>query len=192
MKNNHAIQAAPTTFTSVLRKAKPAYLVFALLLLLPVAARADSVTLTTGTVSIQVPPGLTSISIGNQGTFSLSYFNSEYLGPLVTSFGFTSITQGFGSITFQGQTTQFFTGSLSINDSLLTGQVTAFQTLEDAFNNNALFTVDFSGAGFLGSTSTSRTFTVATPEPTTLLLLGSGLVAVGARARSKRRELPRS
>ncbi len=143
-------------------------------------------------MTIEVPPGLTSISISNQGTFSLSYFNSEYFGPLVTSFGFQSITQGFGTITFLGQTTQFFTGSLSFNDSLLTGQVTAFQTLEDAFNNNALFTVTFNGAGFLGATSTSHTFTVATPEPVTLLLLGSGLIAVGARARSKRREPPSS
>lgn len=188
MKNNHAIKAATTTICAILIKVKPAYLVFALLLLLPAAARADSIILTTGAVAIQVPPGQTSISISNQGTFSLSYFNSEYFGPLTTSFSFQSITQGFGTITLEGQTTQFLNGSLSFNDSLLTGQVTAFQTLEDAFNNNAWFTVTFDGAGFLASSSTSHTFTVATPEPTTLLLLGSGLIAVGARARSKRRE----
>ena len=192
MKNNHPIKAATTTLSSVLIKAKPAILVFVLLLLLPAAARADSISLTTGTVAIQVPPGQTSISISNQGTFSLNYFNSEYFGPLVTSFSFQSITQGFGTVSFQGLTTQFFNGSLSLNDSLMTGQVTAFQTLDDAFNNNALFTVTFNGAGFLVSSSTSHTFTVATPEPMTLLLLGSGLIAVSARARSKRREPPSS
>lgn len=192
MKNNQATRVTAKAVSSVLINAKPVFLLFALVLLLPAAARADSITLTTGTVAIQVPPGLTSISISNQGSFSLSYFNSEYYGPLVTSFGFQSITQGFGTVTFHGQTTQFFTGSLSFSDSLLTGQVTAFQTLEDAFNNNAFFTVTFNGAGFLGSTSPSHTFTVATPEPTTMLLLGSGLIAVGARARSKRREPPSS
>ncbi len=192
MKSNQAIRAAAKSLSRILVRAKPVFLVLAFVLFFPAAARADSIILTTGSVAIQVPPGLTSISVSNEGTFSLSYFNSEYFGPLVTSFNFQSITQGFGSITFQGQTTQFFTGSLSFTDSLLTGQVTAFQTLEDAFNNDALFTVTFDGAGVLVSSSTSRTFTVATPEPTTLLLLGSGLIAVGARARSKRRGPPSS
>jgi len=186
MNNNQAIQAATKTLSCMLSKAKPFFLVLAFVLLIPAAAQADNVILNSGTVSVQVSPGQTFVSISDAGSFSLNYFNSEYFGPLVTSFSFQSITQGFGSITFQGQSIQFFTGSVSFNNSFLTGQVTGFQTLQDAFNNNPLFTVTFSGDGFLESTSTSRTFTVATPEPTTLLLLGSGLFAMGARVRSKR------
>jgi hypothetical protein len=187
MNKYQAIRAAATTLSCMLRKAKPIFLLLAFLLLFPLATRADSVILNTGSVTVQVPPGQTVISLSNSGTFSLTYFNSEYLGPLVTSFGFQSITQGFGSVTFQGQTVQFFTGSLSFSSSLLTGQITGFQTLQDAFNNNPLFTVTFTGDGFLQSSSTSRTFTVTTPEPATLLLLGSGLAAASIRARRRRK-----
>jgi len=183
---NQAMRAAAKTLSSVLVKAKPALLVLALVLLLPAASRADSVVLNSGTVSVQVPPGQTFISISNPGTFSLGYFNSEYFGPLVTSFSFQSITQGFGLITFQGQSVQFFTGSVSFNNSFLTGQVTGFQTLQDALNNNPLFTVTFTGEGFLESSLSSRSFTVATPEPATLLLLGLGLAAsIGVRRKRK-------
>lgn len=190
MKNKQAIGAAAETFLSTLAKFKLPLLVLAFVLLLPAATHADNVVLTSGGVSVLVPPGQTSIAISQPGVFSLNYFNSEYFGPLTTSFGFQSITQGFGSLTFQGQTVQFFSGSLSFNDSFLSGQVTGFLTLQDAFDNNPLFTVTFSGDGFSQSSLTSRTFTVATPEPTTLLLLGSGLLAVGAKARRRRKQPP--
>jgi PEP-CTERM motif-containing protein len=189
MNKHQTIRAAAKTLSCMAAKATPLFLLLAFVLLFPAASRADNVTLNTGSVSVQVPLGQTSISIGNSGTFSLSYFNSEYFGPLVTAFSFQSITQGFGSVTFQGQSAQFFTGSVSLNNSVLTGEVTGFQTLLDAINNNPLFTVTFSGDGSLVSTSTSHTFTITgptatpTPEPTTLLLIGSGLIAVGARAR---------
>lgn len=159
-----------------------------IVLSLPATAQADAVLLTGGTVSVQVPPGQTSISVNRPGVFTLHYVNSEYSGPLVTSFGFQSITQGFGSLTFNDLTTQYFTGSLSFNDLLLIGQLTAFGTLDDAFNNNPLFTLTFSGEGFLVSSSSSRGFTVATPEPATLLLLGSGVTAAAFGARRKRKK----
>ena len=188
MNKHQTIRAAAKTLFCMAVKAMPFFLVLAFVIVCPAASRADSVILNTGSVSVQVPPGQTSLSIGNSGTFSLNYFNSEYFGPLVTTFNFQSITQGFGNVTFQGQSVQFFTGSVSLDNSVLTGQVTGFQTLLDAINNNPLFTVTFTGNGVLESTSTSRTFTVTgpvaapTPEPTTLLLLGAGMIAVGARA----------
>lgn len=160
----------------------------AIFLSMPLTAQADAVLLTGGTVSIQVPPGQTSILVNRPGVFTLHYVNSEYAGPLVTSFGFQSITQGFGSLTFNDLSTQYFTGSLGFNDSLLIGQITAFRTLDDAFDNNPLFTLTFSGEGFLVRGSASRDFTVATPEPATLLLLGSGVVAGAIGARRKRKK----
>ena len=195
MNKQQTIRAAAKTLFCMAVKTTPLFFVLAFVLLFPAASRADNVILNTGSVSVQVPPGQTSLSIGNSGTFSLNYFNSEYFGPLTTSFNFQSITQGFGSATFQGQLVQFFSGSLSFNNSLLTGQVSGFQTLQDVTDNNPLFTLTFSGNGSLVSTSTSHTFTVTgplatpTPEPTTLLLLGSGLIAVGARARRNQAKL---
>lgn len=188
MNNNQAIRAAAKTLPCTLAKAMPVFLVLAFVLLFPAASRADSVVLSAGSVSVLVPPGQTSISISG-GTFSLSYFNSEYFGPLVTTFSFQSITQGSGLVSFQGQSAQFFTGSVSFDNSFLTGQVTAFQTLQDASNNNPLFSLTFSGEGFSASSLSSRTFTVATPEPTTLFLLGSGLAAASIRARRKRKRV---
>lgn len=160
----------------------------AIVLSMPLTAQADAVLLTGGTVSIQVPPGQTSISVNRPGVFTLHYVNSEYAGPLVTSFGFQSITQGFGSLTFNDLSTQYFTGSLGFNNSLLIGQITAFRTLDDAFDNNPLFTLTFSGEGFLVRGLASRGFTVATPEPATLLLLGSGVAAGAIGARRKRKK----
>jgi len=151
---------------------------FAASLALTAEVKADSVTLDTGTVSVQVPPGQTSISISGPQNFSLDYFNSEYAGPLSTSFGFQNITQGFGSLSLNGLSASFFTGSLSFTNSTLTGSATGYASLNDVANNNPLFTVTFSGAGVLLSTSTARTFTVSSvPEPTSLILLMSSFGA---------------
>ena len=151
---------------------------FAASLALTAEVKADSVTLDTGTVSVQVPPGQTSISISGPQNFSLDYFNSEYAGPLSTSFGFQNITQGFGSLSLNGLSASFFTGSLSFTNSTLTGSATGYASLNDVANNNPLFTVTFSGSGVLLSTSTTRTFTVSSvPEPTSLILLMSSFGA---------------
>jgi hypothetical protein len=155
---------------------------------LPDTVQADAVVLTGGTVSIQVPPGQTSISIIRPGVFSLSYVNSEHIGPLATVFNFQSITQEFGSVSLNGMTAQIFTGLLSFDNSLLTGNLRAFATLDDAFANNPLFTVNFSGDGYLISTPSSHTFNVVVPEPAALLLFGSGLGAVMTEITRRRRK----
>lgn len=166
----------------------------AVFLSLPATAQADAVVLTSGTVSIQVPPGQTSISVSRPGVFSLTYVNSEHIGPLATIFSFQSITQGFGSASLNGMTAQFFTGLVSFDNSLLTGNLTAFATLDDALANNPLFTVNFSGDGFLVSTLSSRTFNVVVPEPVpepvSVLLFGSGLAGLMAVVK-RRREVRR-
>lgn len=147
-------------------------------LALTVEVKADNVVLTTGTVSVLVPPGQTSIDISGPQGFTLNYFNSEYAGPLSTSLGFQNITQGFGTLSLNGMSASFFTGSLSFTNSTLTGNATGYASLDDVVNNNPLFTVTFSGSGVLLSTSTARTFTVsAVPEPTSLFLLMSSFGA---------------
>lgn len=160
---------------------------------LPAAVLADGLLVTGGTVSIQVPPGQTSISIVRPDVFSLTYINSEHLGPLATVFSFQSITQGSGSASLNGMTSQFFTGLISFDNSSLTGSLTAFATLDDAFANNPLFTVNFSGDGFLISSSSSHTFNVVAPEPNvvvpepvTVLLFGSGLAGLMAVVKRRR------
>src|SRR6185436_5039156 len=84
-------------------------------------ARADSVTLTEGTATIQVNPGQTSLAFSQAGVFSLTYLNTEFVGPLSMSLNFQSITQGFGSATLNGVTTQYFTGFLVFNNDTLSG-----------------------------------------------------------------------
>lgn len=153
---------------------------------LAATAQADAVLLTGGTVSIQVPPGQTSLSVIRPGVFSLTYVNSEHIGPLATVFSFQSITQGIGSASLNGMTAQFFTGLVSFDNSSLTGNLTAFATLDDALANNPLFTVNFTGNGFLISTPSSHTFNVVVPEPVTVLLFGSGLAGVVAVVKRRR------
>jgi hypothetical protein len=92
-------------------------------------------------------------------------------------------------------TSSFFSGSLSFNDTQLSGIVTAYASMDDLFFQiNPLFTVNFSGLGFLTMNDvnglTQRQFTVApvaTPEPATLLLLGSGLAGAAALRQRRRR-----
>jgi hypothetical protein len=164
-----------------------AFAVFLSLTAFQSTARADSVTLTEGTATIQVNPGQTSLAFSQAGVFSLTYLNTEFVGPLSMSLNFQSITQGFGSATLNGVTTQYFTGFLVFNNDTLSGNLSAFGSASDAFANNPLFTVTFSGGGFLTSTSTRHVFTIATPEPATLSLLGLGATFLLSKGRRRRR-----
>ena len=154
-------------------------------------ARADSVTLTSGTVSVQVNPGQTSLNFGQPGVFSLTYLNTEFVGPLSTSLNFQSITLGSGSATLNGVTTQYFTGFLVFNNNTISGQVTTFSSLAAALSNNPLFVVSFNGDGSLTTTTNRHVFTVQTPEPMSLTLLGLALSSlVFKRPRSSRKDNP--
>jgi hypothetical protein len=164
-------------------------IVFVVMLMVrPGMARADSIVLTGGTTSVQGTLGQVSVALGGNG-FSLNYFNPDYAGPVTGSFAFQSITQGIGTVTLNGQSSQFFTGSLSFSNSLLTGQLTAFQTLSDSVNQNPLFTVTFSGAGVQTFGPGFRSFQVVpTPEPTSFALLLMGLGGCVGKVLRKRRK----
>jgi hypothetical protein len=154
-------------------------------------ARADTVVLTSGTVTTLA--GVGSVQLAGPG-FSLNYLGEIPLGSPST-IGLNSVTQSFGFpfVTYNGVTATIFSGSLTFNDSLLTGNVTAYATMDDLFFRvNPLFMVDFSGPGFITVSNvggfTQRQFTVATPEPVTLLLFGTGLAGAAAtRLRRRRR-----
>jgi hypothetical protein len=176
---------------SVARCARALAFLFVIFLTSPAIANAEAVILFSGTTSVQVPPGQISIALnGGPGAFSLNYFNPDYAGPLVSSFGFQSITQGIGSVSFNGTTLQYLAGSLSFTNSEITGQVRGFQTLNDAVNNNPAFTIDFSGIGFQTLAPGNRTFSVTspTPEATSLVLLTSGVGAILAGLRKRRKK----
>jgi hypothetical protein len=142
---------------------------------------ANNVTLTGGTIS-------TSGGVGNVSLNGLG-FTVNYLGDIpqgvVTTFGFNSALLGFGSplVISNGTSSTFFKGSLSFNNSSVSGSLIAYGSLADLFQNqNSLFDVTFTGSGYMttsqvdGLTQTqfAVTPTSAVPEPSTLVLLLTG------------------
>src|SRR5918993_232067 len=88
---------------------------------------ADSVILTGGSVS----------TLANVGTVNLigPNFSLNYIGDIpggFSSFGMNSVSLSLGSptITFNGVSSTFFTGSLSFTNSSIMGSVTAFGSMQ--------------------------------------------------------------
>jgi len=149
------------------------------------SAYADNVILTSG--SVTTFSGVATVNLTGPD-FSLKYFGEVVPGSPST-FGMNSVTNSLGLaiVTFNGVTSGFFTGGISFTDSSITGSVTAYNSMDDQFFHiNPIFSVTFSGTGFLTITTpggfTQRQFTVTAnvPEPTTLLQLFAGLTSGGA------------
>ncbi|HET6979204.1 MAG TPA: PEP-CTERM sorting domain-containing protein [Pyrinomonadaceae bacterium] len=138
-----------------------------------VAAKADPVALTTGSAS--TASGFGTVNLAGPD-FSLSYFGEIPPGA-TTSFSMNTVTAGTGMVTLGGNSSSIFIGNLSFTNSLLTGHVSAYATMEDLFFGNApVFTVDFTGGGAMSITGPQTQFAVASvPEPITLLTFGAGL-----------------
>ena len=142
---------------------------------------ADSVTLTSGTVSV----------VSNVGTINLAgpNFSLNYVGdvPGGASMGINSVSLSLGSpiLIYNGSSPSFFGGSLSFTNTSISGIVTAYGSMDDLFfHTNPLFSVTFTGSGIGtisgvgGATLTQFTVTpTSVPEPTTLLQLFAGLTS---------------
>jgi hypothetical protein len=96
-------------------------------------------------------------------------------------------------VIYQGIQYNNFTLTFGFTNNTVTGLITVFENAGPANNNTILFTLDFVGSGFSSesfipeSQSHRFTFTVASvPEPTSLLLIASGLLAVGLKGRRSR------
>ena len=160
-------------------------------------ARADTLTLTSGSVSVSCAPSPNS----NEVTFNLSGQDFSLHG-IISGFGGGPCTPAvpvtvslraispipydliISTATYQGVSTMFTDGLLQFDGSSISGFVTGY-TFDPG--GQQLFRVDFTGTGVGSTGGPVKTFTVATPEPATIILFGTGLTAAALSARRRRR-----
>lgn len=154
-------------------------------------AHADPLTLTAGSFTTFTSPG----SWSNQGnasgpnvSFSGAAGNNCDIGPFCPNPNILSSllrpNAGGGTLTIDGVTYDAFVVAFSFTDTTITGVINVFADRNVPIGTAPLFSMDFVGQGFVTVTtnpstgSTLTVFTIATPEPASLLLIGIGVTGL--------------
>lgn len=164
-----------------------------------VIAHADPLTLTSGSFTTFTSPGFwsnTGSASGPNVSFSsAASFNCD-IGPCPPSNILSSLLRpngGGGTLTIDGVTYNAFVIGFGFTDTTITGVINVFADRNVPPGTPPLFSMDFVGQGFVTVTtnptigSTLTVFTIATPEPASLFLIGLGVAGLAVKLKNSRK-----